>query len=142
MPALKRRPKIKLRYVLDFAEIPTVTERAVMGVRGTRLSPKPQARAYLRTKAITLRDGLTLTIDGKPAPLAVTPVNLEVPARCGRAEHDAAGARLYRPAADSPHRRSVPGRISGQQLHGADRLERDRRHGRRRSAPGLVRAEQ
>ena len=68
---------ITLRYVLDFAEIPTVTERDVMGVSGNAPVPAAASQAYLHAKALTLRDGLTLTIDGKPAPLAVTPVTLE-----------------------------------------------------------------
>ncbi len=68
---------ITLRYVLDFAELPTVAEREAMGVQGNAPVPEAARRTYLRAKALTLRDGLTLTIDGKPAPLAVTPVTLE-----------------------------------------------------------------
>ncbi len=69
--------RITLRYVLDFAEIPTVTERDVMGVSGNAPVSEAASAAYLHAKALTLRDGLALTIDGRPAPLAVTPVTLE-----------------------------------------------------------------
>ena len=69
--------KLLLRYVLDFAEIPTVSERETMGIQGNEAVSNEVSQAYLRAKAITLRDGLTLTIDGKPAALAVTPVFLQ-----------------------------------------------------------------
>ena len=72
-----RAEQISLRYVLDFAEIPTVTERDAMGVSGNAPVPEAASQAYLRAKALTLRDGLTLTIDGKPAALSVTPVALQ-----------------------------------------------------------------
>ena len=68
---------ITLRYVLDYAEIPTVTERDAMGVSGNAPIPEAASRAYLHAKALTLRDGLSLAIDGNPVSLAVTPVSLE-----------------------------------------------------------------
>jgi len=72
-----RPDRIALRYVLDFAEIPTVTERDAMGVSGNAPVPEAASRAYLNAKALTLRDGLMLTIDGQPAPLSVVPVALQ-----------------------------------------------------------------
>ena len=69
--------QVTLRYVLDFAEIPTVTERDAMGVSGNAPVPEAARQTYLNAKALTLRDGLTLTIDGKPTPLDVHPVFLE-----------------------------------------------------------------
>ncbi len=69
--------RITLRYVLDFAEIPTVTERDAMGMSGNAPVPEATSLTYLRAKALTLRDGLTLTVDGNPAPLTVTPVTLK-----------------------------------------------------------------
>ena len=69
--------QITLRYVLDFAEIPTVTERDAMGVQGNAPVPEAARQAYLRAKALSLRDGLTMTIDGRPVPLDVKPVFLE-----------------------------------------------------------------
>jgi nickel/cobalt exporter len=70
--------QITLRYVLDFAELPTVTEREAMGASGNGPVPEAVSQAYLRGKALTLRDGLTLTIDGNPASLSVTPVTVEL----------------------------------------------------------------
>ena len=69
--------RLTLRYVLDYAEIPTVTERDAMGVSGNAPVPEAASRAYLAAKALSLRDGLTLSIDGRPAPLSVTPVALQ-----------------------------------------------------------------
>ena len=69
--------RVTLRYVLDLAEIPTVSERDAMGVSGNAPVPEAAKQAYLRAKALTLRDGLALTVDGKPAPLDVKPVALE-----------------------------------------------------------------
>ena len=69
--------RITLRYVLDFAELPTVAERDAMGVSGNAPVPDAARLSYLRAKALTLRDGLALTIDGKPALLTVTPETLE-----------------------------------------------------------------
>ena len=69
--------QILLRYVLDFAEIPTVSEREAMGVQGNAPVSEPASLSYLRDKAATLRDGLTLTVDGKPVPLTETPVALQ-----------------------------------------------------------------
>ncbi len=69
--------QITLRYVLDFAEIPTVTEREAMGAQGNGPGSAGATQAYLRTKAPALRDGLTLTVDGKPVTPSVTPVALQ-----------------------------------------------------------------
>ena len=75
---LEAQPKlIKLRYVLDFAEIPTVSERDAMGVQGNAPVSEQAQQAYLRDKANQLRVGLTLTVDGKPVALTVTPVGLQ-----------------------------------------------------------------
>ena len=69
--------RIALRYVLDFAEIPTVSERDEMGAQGNAAVSDEARRAYLVKKAASLRGGLALTIDGKPAPLTETPVALQ-----------------------------------------------------------------
>lgn len=75
---LEAQPRrIALRYVLDFAEIPTVSERESMGVQGNAPVSGEASQAYLRAKADSLRDGLTLTVDGRPAPLSVTPLTLQ-----------------------------------------------------------------
>jgi len=69
--------QITLRYVLDFAEIPTVTERDAMGASGNAPVPEAARQAYLSAKALTLRDGLALTVGGRPTPLTVTPIALQ-----------------------------------------------------------------
>ena len=42
---------ITLRYVLDFAEIPTVSEREAMGAQGNAPVSEQASQAYLRAKA-------------------------------------------------------------------------------------------
>jgi len=69
--------RLTLRYVLDYAELPTVAERDAMGVSGNAPVPEAASRAYLAAKALSLRDGLALSIDGRPAPLSVAPVALQ-----------------------------------------------------------------
>ena len=72
-----QRGWITLRYVLDFAEIPTVTEREAMGAPGNTPVSEQKIQAYLRSKAAALRDGLTMTVDGRTVPLADTPTALQ-----------------------------------------------------------------
>lgn len=69
--------QITLRYVLDFAEIPSVTERDAMGARGNAPVTEAASQAYLRAKSLALRDGLTLTVDGKPVALNVKSIALQ-----------------------------------------------------------------
>ncbi|MDQ2688297.1 MAG: hypothetical protein M3Y28_10565, partial [Armatimonadota bacterium] len=68
--------KITLRYVLDFAEIPTVAERDAMDADGNHAVSDAESQAYLRAKSAALRDGLSLTVNGRPASLTVAPVSL------------------------------------------------------------------
>ena len=72
-----QRGWITLRYVLDFAEIPTVTEREAMGAQGNTPVSEQKIQAYLRSKAAALRDGLTMTVDGRTVPLVGTPAALQ-----------------------------------------------------------------
>ena len=79
-----------------------------MGVSGNAPVPEAASQAYLRAKALTLRDGLTLTIDGKPVRAGRTAGVLGVPARCGWPQHHAPRARSHRaPAACEFRRRDV-----------------------------------
>jgi ABC-type nickel/cobalt efflux system permease component RcnA len=71
-----RGDRIAIRFLLDMAEIPTVSERSAMDTDHNGQISDAERDAYLRAKALSLRDGLTLTINGKPTPLEVTPVSL------------------------------------------------------------------
>jgi len=55
---------ISIVYVLDMAEIPTVSEKAEIDAAGSQ-------ERYLDVKASDLSRGLNLTIDGRPAPLVL-----------------------------------------------------------------------
>ena len=64
--------RLIVRYVLDMAEIPTVTElRAMDADRDGRVSAAGR-EGYAKRTADRLRAGLAITIDGGPATLTVT----------------------------------------------------------------------
>jgi ABC-type nickel/cobalt efflux system permease component RcnA len=62
---------LTLRYRLDLAEIPTVSEKGAMDTDGDGRISDAERAAYLNAKAAELRDGLTLTLNGRPAPLEI-----------------------------------------------------------------------
>jgi ABC-type nickel/cobalt efflux system permease component RcnA len=62
---------LTLRYRLDLAEIPTVSEKGAMDKDGDGRISDAERAAYLRAKAAELRDGLTLTLNGRPAALTI-----------------------------------------------------------------------
>ena len=62
-----RANSLHLRYILDYAEIPTVAERTAIDTdNDQKISPQEQD-AYLKAKSAQLRDALMLTVDGQPA---------------------------------------------------------------------------
>jgi ABC-type nickel/cobalt efflux system permease component RcnA len=66
-----------VRYVLDYAEIPTVAERQAMGAAQTgAVSPATEA-AYLKAQLPPLLANLDLTADGKRVPLSVQASRIE-----------------------------------------------------------------
>jgi nickel/cobalt exporter len=66
-----RAERVSLRYILDMAEIPTVSERSAMDADGNgKISGKEQEN-YLYAKALQLRDGLTLTQNRVRLPLEI-----------------------------------------------------------------------
>ena len=62
--------RMELRYVIDMAEIPTVSEKSAIAAAGSD-------DKYLSTEASTLVKGLTLSIDGRPASLVLDGSSLE-----------------------------------------------------------------
>jgi ABC-type nickel/cobalt efflux system permease component RcnA len=56
---------IKLLYIVDFAEIPTIQEQQIMDKDGNRQFTKSEQDAYAVAKARELKNGLKLTIDDK-----------------------------------------------------------------------------
>jgi nickel/cobalt exporter len=58
---------VNLRYILDLAEIPTFQEIQTMGI--VPAPDNPRVVAYLAAKAEALRDGLVVTLNGRPLPL-------------------------------------------------------------------------
>src|SRR5581483_4352858 len=71
-----RRDTVAIRYLLDFAEIPTVSEKSAMDTDRNGSVSEAERMAYLQAKAVTLRDGLSLTVDDRPVMLEVQPVSL------------------------------------------------------------------
>ena len=69
--------KITLHYVLDQAEIPTQSERMAMDTDNNGKISEQEKEAYLNAKSLTLRNGLTLTVNGKPIVLDVKPQGME-----------------------------------------------------------------
>jgi len=65
--------ELHLRYILDFAEIPTVTERALMHADDSGHVSEANRDAYLRSKSSEMLAGLSLNIDARPtAPVLQT----------------------------------------------------------------------
>ncbi|MBV9469916.1 MAG: hypothetical protein JOZ57_11795, partial [Abitibacteriaceae bacterium] len=69
--------KVTLRYLLDFAEIPSIDEHSIMDADHNNKVSEPERKAYLRKRAGAFRDGLQITINGKLAPLSMRPVDLQ-----------------------------------------------------------------
>jgi nickel/cobalt exporter len=59
--------ELRLRYILDFAEIPTVTERATMHADESGRVSNADRDAYLRRKSGEMLAGLAVVIDARPA---------------------------------------------------------------------------
>jgi ABC-type nickel/cobalt efflux system permease component RcnA len=62
---------LALRYRLDLAEIPTVSEKGAIDTDGDGKVSDAERAVYLHTKAAELRDGLTLTLNGRPTALEI-----------------------------------------------------------------------
>ena len=61
---------LRLRYVLDYAEIPAFQEQQAIDTSGDGRVTSAEEAAYLAKKIPSLLRGLSLELDGKPVPLA------------------------------------------------------------------------
>jgi nickel/cobalt exporter len=89
--------RIKLRYVVDMAEIPTFQELQAMGADPSNLPSPEKLDAYIERAARSYAGGLLLTVDGKLVPLEVIARRITFPPGVGglltlRAECDLVGA--------------------------------------------------
>lgn len=74
---------IRLRYIIDMAEIPTFGERIDMDTNGDKdISPDEQS-TYLSRKVLELKKGLTLELNDKPLELKVDSKNMVFPPGAG-----------------------------------------------------------
>ncbi len=74
---------VRLRYVVDMAEIPAFQERTDLDRDGDGDLSADEERAYLRERQNALAAGLRLMLDDTPAPLAVIDSSLSHPAGQG-----------------------------------------------------------
>ncbi len=65
--------QVRVRYVLDMAEIPTFQEMDSIDLDHDGQVSDSEGTAYSEKKSESLRQALQLTVDGKPIPLAVAP---------------------------------------------------------------------
>ena len=64
---------LRLRYVLDFAEIPTVTEMNALNPSQNKTVSDAERTDYLAAKIPEWKANLTLMVDEKPAVFVATP---------------------------------------------------------------------
>ena len=69
---------LKLRYILDFAEIPTADQMAQLDANGDNVVSTSEKSAYLKTAAPTFLRALTLQLNGKIVALTPRSSDLEV----------------------------------------------------------------
>ena len=74
---------LKLRYILDFAEIPAAERMARLDANGDGRVSAGEKAAYLKTEAPALLAGVSLKVDGRPVALAPLASDLEVRAGAG-----------------------------------------------------------
>lgn len=68
--------ELHLRYILDFAEIPTVTERALMHADESGQVSSADREAYLRRKSGEMLAGLAIVINARPTILTLQTTQL------------------------------------------------------------------
>ena len=116
---------VRLRYVLDLAEIPTFQ---ALQAEGLPADPEhPGVRAYLARAVETLADGLTLELDGRRLALRSEARRAHLPAGRGRAADPQARGGVPRRAAAGRRAGHGGPHLPGRQLPRAGGLEGDRR---------------
>ncbi len=73
-----RNDVLALRYILDFAEIPTTELRTQLDSDGNSLINEGEKRAFLATETAKFADNLTVTVDSKPASLQLRSSKLDL----------------------------------------------------------------
>src|SRR5262245_38672307 len=77
------RDAVRVRYLVDMAEIPTFQERQTIDVDGDGQVSAEESAAYLAKQAPALAAGLRLTLNGAPAALQVVRQDLGFPSGQG-----------------------------------------------------------
>jgi high-affinity nickel-transport protein len=76
--------EIRIRYIIDLAEIPTYQELQKAGISATAIDPNSAAVInYVSARGADLGHGLTLTLDGKPAALRIISSDVIFPLGAG-----------------------------------------------------------
>ncbi|MBV9850958.1 MAG: sulfite exporter TauE/SafE family protein [Armatimonadetes bacterium] len=75
-----------VRYILDLAEIPTVTEKEALDADHDGVISPPEKAAYLAAQERQLRAGVTLTVNGRPVPLHLQDSDLRLSPGAGGLE--------------------------------------------------------
>ena len=70
--------QIKLRYVIDMAEIPTFQELQTIDTDGDQKASEAELKVYAERMAPVYVQGLAVTIDGQHVPLTVVSQNVSV----------------------------------------------------------------
>ena len=63
---------VRVRYVIDMAEIPTLTEKETLGHGQDGAITAPEQAGYLAARAAQLASGVTLMVNNAPIPLTLT----------------------------------------------------------------------
>lgn len=69
---------VRIDYVLDMAEIPTVQAMPSLDADGDGAVSDPEGDAWATERAAELLSGLRLAVDGEPVPLVVSTASLEL----------------------------------------------------------------
>jgi ABC-type nickel/cobalt efflux system permease component RcnA len=76
--------RVRIRYIIDLAEIPTYQELQRAGISATAIDPNSAAVvSYVSARGFELAHGLTLNLDGKPAALHIVSSDVIFPPGAG-----------------------------------------------------------
>lgn len=77
---------VQIRYVIDMAEIPTLSEKETLDADHDGSVSPAEKSAYLAARTAQLASGVTLTISGKPTPLTLNNSDLRLSPGAGGLE--------------------------------------------------------